>query len=230
MTTPRRQPPLWPRAAWFRSAIPPALSAVARRRLLEANRGFAAEATLDDLDRALTELVLEPQRLDALPKARRAELEELRQRLQGLRGTLRRLHPRSRDLLIGTLIADLAWDAGDLARLREALGVLDAAAGRLLDEIPRHGGRPPLARRDAVVGMVCGWVASLEATPARAKLRAALTRAAARDPLHVPLRPPAEQRYERQLASVKIVLRALELPIPSDLPRIMRQRFGKKPT
>lgn len=218
----------WPRAAWFSSEIPPLLDAATSCQLVAANKGFAVTPRLPELERILREGVAEPRRLDVPTKARRAELAELQRITQELRAVLRGLHPRSRNHLVGTLAEGWGWDDQDLHRLREALGPLLLATGMLLAELPR-GGAPPKARRDGLIRDVVAWVDRLEPDRARQASRAAITRDAARDPIHIPLRSPADKLALRRRDTVKIICKLVGTPLKGDVPRIMREVLSEKP-
>jgi hypothetical protein len=165
MATPKKRPrvPRPPHAAWRLSELPPCLSDVARKSLIEANRHFNAERHLDELDEQLR-VIMAPATLglDQSHKARRDQLEELREAGRHFRELMDNLHPRSRDLFWGTLF----WlreskDAHDLIRaLPESLAVFDRVARWALDDIP-GAGRSTEGRRAEVIRAVDTWLAAL---------------------------------------------------------------------
>lgn len=203
-----------PRAAWFPSEIAPALTADVRRRLGAANKGHVvAPADVATLDRAIGE-VLYLRKLAVGAADARAQVASLQKAAVAIKTEIRKLHPRVRTEVLTSLA--LGWgkpsDLGDLSRIARAL---ELACMATLREMPAKGGRPREGHRDAVVATVAAFVDNLRPTRARAITRRALSRAA----------DPDIDLGMRRRESVKLVLRALKLPVPVDLDAIIARRL-----
>jgi hypothetical protein len=204
------------------------LSAEARAKVIEANKGFAAADSLADLQRLIAD-ILKIARIDASPKERGLQLAELEQAAVTLQLAMRHLHPKTRAELLEGLMFKLGWSGDFLPRLADALTVLCQAAVDLASQLGADDGRPTEARRDQIIATVCRWVDALPPLRSKAATRAAISRDAARDQLNVPLRAPTDYLNVRRAASVKVVLEDLQLFVPTDLRTIIRRTLTKKP-
>lgn len=215
MATPKKRPHVRrpPRASWIVSQLPACLSGAARKDLIEANRHFDVDPRLNELDERLR-IIVAPAvlGLDQSHHDRRAQIAQLREVSRHLKELWEGLHPRSRQLLWGTL----AWlrepaASHDLMRaLPAALAVLDRVSRWALDDIPRNPGPANQGRRTAVIRVVHAWLASLESN-GKSGLRLLQ-----RDEL------PA-----RQARSVNIVCTALGLTLGADVPAIIARALRK---
>src|SRR5262249_37987059 len=210
-------------ASWPDAGGTWSFSLAARRRLLDANKGFDAESWLAELA-FWVPIEVETESVPA--KRRRAELANLVQAFEQGAAVLARLHPETRHALLLKL-----GHAGKTGiQVEQDLAVMLSAAREARDSIPGRGGRPPLTGRKRLIRGTCGWVERLPPLPFRASVQGAISRNAESDRVHVPLEAPKTNIERRCLASVKIVLRELDLPSPSNLRSIVRKVLAKKPT
>jgi hypothetical protein len=215
-------------AGWPAAEKPWSLSRDARRQLLDANAGFDAESRVAELEFWVT-LALETETLSGPAKRRRAELAGLVRVAEQCAAALARLPTETRHALLLTLFR--AGKTGMwLSQVEQALGVMSSAAREARDDIPGRGGRAPLTLRTGVIRWTCDWVERLPPLPSRAAVQVAISRNTEKDRAHVPLEAPKANIERRCLESVKIILGALALHLPRDLPAIIRRVRPKKPT
>jgi len=212
-------------AGWPAAETPWLLPHDARRRLIDATAGLDAESRFAELEFLVT-IAREAPTLPA--KRRRAELADVVHPVEQTAAALANMHIESRhELLLALYRAGLT--ATWLRQVEHDVGVLSSVARDARDSIPGRGGRPPLTLRMGVIRATCAWVESLPPSRARASLRDALSRNAEKDHAHVQLVAPKDDLTERCVESVKIVLKAAGIDLPSDVRAIVLKVLTKKP-
>ena len=202
-----------PRASWRVSDLAECLPSASRKALIEANRHFDVESRLDELDKRLR-VTMAPAMLglDQSHRARRAQIAELRAVSQHLRALWAGLHPRSRQLLWGTLfwLHEPAASEHLMRSLPALLDLVDRVSRSALDDIPRNPGPPNQGRRTEVIRVVDAWLEGLESDRKR--------------PPRLLQRDELPARRER---SVSIVCAALGLTLGADVPDIIARALRK---